>query len=568
MGHIELIDVHYSYPNSTAEVIRGISFELKAAEELLIVGPNLSGKTSLATVMLRAHLKQLEGVLAGRFNISFHNPLKSLLGFTFEDPNWMFCNLRVEDEVAFGLENLGVDPKEIRRKVDEGLECVGLAGFHDRQISTLSGGEMQKLAIAAAVATEPEIIITDDLLSNLDVSSVPQLSAMLHDRKLTSGSIWIDLSRRWRDNWSRTRKLAILSEGKFVALGPTEATVADLWSRGELCRCCELPEEIQILARANRELLSRHMKPIPPLIERDQIVAAVSRLFRVRNPGNQTGQPRKGDASNKLALVADKLNFSYVRGAMVLRDCTFEASAGKVNVLAGRNGSGKSTLAKLLTGFLKPTSGSIFYSGRSAGQPLLRQKVSLVLQNPEYHFLTDSVSEEIRLAVQLLPLPSDALEGKMEDVTVELDLESKLSVSPFALTAGEKRRLAVGLALLRKPEILIIDEPTLGQDYKQSRLLGSVFSRLASEGTTVILISHDARFILEYGDVIHLLDRGSISYSGSVPDLFLPSSASDFASQSAITNIWYSIGALSSPGVHPRSLEELFSIISPTAYEH
>ncbi len=565
MGHIELVDIHYSYPNSVAEVIRGISFELQAAEELLIFGPNLSGKTTLATVMLRTHLKQLEGAFAGRLDISFHNPVKSLLGFTFEDPNWMFCNLRAEDEVAFGLENLGVDAKEIRRKVDEGMECVGLAGFQDRLISTLSGGEMQKLAIAAALVTEPEIIITDDLLSNLDVSSVPQLAGMLRERTVTSGSIWIDLSRRWRDNWSRTHKLAILNEGKFVALGPTGATVSDLCSQRALDQCCDLPEEIEILAMANHELLSRDLNPIPQLLERDQIVAAVSRLFTIRSAGDQRGPARNGDSNDKLALVADQLSFSYNSHSMVLKGCTFEASAGKVNVLAGRNGSGKSTLAKILTGFIRPSSGSIFYEGRAASQSLLRQKVSLVLQNPEYHFLTDTVREEIRLAVHLLSLSASAAQAKMEEITTQLGLGSKGSVSPFALTAGEKRRLAVGLALLRKPEILIVDEPTLGQDYEQSRLLGSVFWRFASEGGTAILISHDARFIFEYGHVIHLLEQGTISYSGPVPNLFLPGAASDFASHSAIANIWYSVGGSSSLATVPRSLEELFSYISPVS---
>jgi energy-coupling factor transport system ATP-binding protein len=568
MGRIEIHGVRYRYPNAVSDTLHDISFHLEPSQTILVFGPNLSGKTTLATIILRHHLCQLEGILSGTIDLSFDHSPNKLVGFTFEDPNWMFCNLQVEDEVAFGLENMGVSPESIRHRVDEGLERVGLSGFQSRQINTLSGGEIQKLAIAAALVTDPQIIITDDLLSNLDVASAPLLSMLVDSSRSSSGCAWIDLTRQWRDDWRCSNQLAIINQGSFLDVGKTaEVLLAHQSAPGEHPKF-ELPPELELLTASNESLTSQNIAAIPFTLDRNRIIEEVSRRFVPESSGSTSVIARsKGlTDSGNVGLSLRNVGFRYPNGAFALKDCSLEFAPSCINVLAGRNGSGKSTLAKIAAGLLKSDAGRIFWAGQAVNVRFLRERVGMVFQNPEYHFLTDSVLDEIRLSGDLLSIDAGTLGDEIEKLIFTLGFESKLEASPFGLTVGEKRRLAVALALMRRPDVLVVDEPTLGQDYGQSCLLGSMFLKMRSEGTTVILISHDARFIFEYGEAIHLLDSGVVTYSGSVPPLFSPNAKTDFADKSHVLSLWMQLTEDAQVDEAPRSIAELFARLRPVIH--
>jgi len=529
---------------------------------LSIIGGNLAGKTTLANIIIRKHLEQLEGILSGTIEFVFDPSRSDVIGLLFEDVHWMFCNLHVEEEVAFGLENLGVAPPDIRRRVTATLEQTGLAGFERRQLSTLSGGEMQKLAIAAVLATEPQILITDDLLSNLDVVSSRVLPELLGQYRRHSGCLWIDLSRRWATHSSAGDRVALLKAGTLLDHGPPAKIFEQLGDRLVADGDVELPELLEMLSAANQALALRNLPKLPVTFERAQLFDAMTRRYRPRPPSNS--QSRAPIGNEKSSLDIDNVSFQYGRGSPVLTNCSLAVIANRINILAGRNGSGKSTLVKICAGLLKPNRGRVLWQNSPASQRLLREKVCLVFQNPEYHFLADTAFEELYLTGRLLSLPDTENTKQVEWILARLGLESRAGISPFALTSGEKRRLAIGIALVRKAEILIVDEPTLGQDKSQSRMLGLLFKQLASEDTTLILVSHDRRFIFEHGDVLHLLQGGRVTCSGAIPGFFASSSQSDFSGQSDVMAFWERMGN----GNHaveyaPRSTQELFQSLEP-----
>jgi energy-coupling factor transport system ATP-binding protein len=571
MGSLKLDQVSYSYPNSASAVLRSVSFAVSPHEKLSIVGGNLSGKTTLATVIVRAHLGQLEGTLTGAVRISFCPRDSNLVGFLFDDPNWSFCNLRVEDEVAFGLENLSVPPHEMRGKVRDALETVGLVGFESRYVSTLSGGELQKLAIAASLVTEPGVLVTDDLLANVDVASIGTIIEAIDKFRRRSECTWIDLGRHWPSDSISGRdddRIAVLAEGRLLTAG----TVQDVWeelgdalvSEGKI----QLPESLEIRRQATKLLLqaesclTSHAGKSVGLLHANPV-----QRFRCR-PCEQPALPTptavlNGESNLRLSNVV----FRYSGGGEILKRCDLEVVAGCVNVLAGRNGSGKTTLSRIAAGLLKEDSGAVFWKEQRADRRILRNKVSLVFQNPEYHFLCDKVADELLLTDRLLGVPKISGRQRTQLVLSQLGLTNKNDTNPFALTIGEKRRLAIGICVMRSPEVLVVDEPTLGQDQQQSRLLGELFRQLCREGITPLVVSHDARFIYEFGDVVHLLEHGQMVYSGAIAPLFEQTSKSDFAGKSAVLNTWRQICNDQFLGSnYPRSVEGLFSQVVVSEY--
>jgi len=558
MSSVRVKNLNYYYPGQDQAVLHDLCFEAQAPNMLSILGGNLAGKTTLANLMIRQHLGQIIGTLSGSIELTLPPTGRGLIGFLFEDVNWMFCNIHVDEEVAFGLENLGVPSSTIRACVSEALRSTGLLGFERRQINTLSGGELQKLAIAAVLVITPGILVTDDLLSNLDVPSSATLPELIHEYRRRSGCLWIDLARRWTNHVSEADRIAVLRKGVLTDTRSPHALIQKAnWSPFEADEVL-LPEPVEILLRANNTLGAQGLEPISPTLDRENLLSRLHGRFRVRGRRPIITSLSRCPSELEIKNVA----FAYTSSAPLLKECTVSFTSGRINILAGRNGSGKTTLAKLSAGLVKPNRGAILWRGDYADTRTLRRNVCLVFQNPEYQFLADTVSGELYLTGRLLSLPHEKTRKLVDGLLAMLALDAKADLSPYGLTTGEKRRLAIGIALARNADVIIVDEPTLGQDKIHTVALGALFKQLTSAGKTLILVSHDSRFIFEYGDVIHLLEGGQVTYSGLVPHVFEPSTTFDFAGQSDVLNLWRLIQGGSHPIADvPRSVDELFASI-------
>jgi energy-coupling factor transport system ATP-binding protein len=552
--------VRYAYPRQRgadrSDVLVGVDLDAEAPHSLCVLGPNLSGKTTLATLIVKHHLDQVDGRLGGSLTICPDGTVPNAVGVLFEDVHWMLCNIYVDEEVAFGLENLGVPASEMRQRVAVALSAAGLAGFERRVINTLSGGELQKVAIIAVLITSPAILVTDDVLSNLDVPSSLALPQMIGEHVASAGTLWIDFARRWSPYVTSHGSIARLERGRTAASASPTAIVSR-WDSGNGSEV-EIPVAAEIALEANRQLIASGQPQIPVTCDRVITVTHLAARFRVVE-ARSAAESIPSDTD----LSMEDLAFSYSVERPILRGCRVGFVRGRVNILAGRNGAGKTTLAKLCAGLMGRHTGRILWQRAKASPSLLRRKVALVFQNPEYQFLADTVADEIALACRLARSADRRLDDAAADrVLAVVGLEEKRELSPYRLTAGEKRRLAVGIALVRDAEAIFVDEPTLGQDRANTVALGELFRELARNGKTVVLISHDSRFVYEFGDAIHLLENGSITYSGGVVGAFVAETSHDFAGQSEVLEVWRRLGGdggSGGGGQVPRTVEALMN---------
>ncbi len=553
MALIQVKNFSYGYPGALTNAISNISFDIRNPYKISVIGGNSSGKTTLANALFLTYFNQLEGKVSGAIEFQFDKERSAQIGLLFEDINWMFCSIHVEEEVAFALENLCVPPSEIRRRVDDILQLVGLDGFQKRQINTLSGGEMQKLAIASVLVSNPSVIITDDLLSNIDIESASFLPKLIDEYRREMGCIWIDFSRRWAEYCNSSDDIAILKAGELLYSAPPRHLYDNFGSRLIADGNFYLPESFEMLTKANQLLHGHNLPLIPPHMDRSQIDTEIKKHFWVKSC-----QVNQSESEIIPKLELNKISFEYQKDLPVLSECSIIFGAGLVNMLAGRNGSGKSTLAKICAGLLKEKKGQIYLHGRRLSDSDKRAKACLVFQNPEYHFLSDTVYDELYLTGRLLSLDAKENKRQVDEIMALLGLDDKANSNPYFLNSGEKRRLAIGIGLARKAEILIVDEPTLGQDKRQSNMLGRIFRTLADSGTTLIIVSHDSRFIFQYGDLIHFLNQRKVVFSGSIPAFYRSSWGSEYYQESDILKVWDGIQGASSLLKVPRSVEEFF----------
>lgn len=364
---------------------------------------------------------------------------------------------RVEDDVAFGLENRAWPLAVMREAVPSSLEGVGLAGFERRRGARLSGGEQQRLALAGVMAARPRVLVADEPTANLDPAGAAALFNQLARIK-ANGEATIVLVEHHADvAWPLADLvLALDGDGTTIAVGPPA----------------------KVLARSRKRLAEAGV-----WLPGDAASMAKS------GPGPGAGSARDGAGRAPLIETRD-LRFAYERGRPVVRDVHLRIEAGERVALVGPNGSGKSTLLRLLSGLLRPSGGIVRLNGRDPGRlsaGRLAKLAGFVFQDPELSFLENTVADEAAVG-----LGGRSIDDLM--LRLGLALDSFGTRSPYQLSGGEQRRLSVATALARSPSLLLLDEPTFGQDRRGWEAIAQIIDELVEEGTTVIAATHDLAF--------------------------------------------------------------------------
>ena len=383
------------------------------------------------------------------------------VGLVLQDPDSQVILARLGDDVAFGCENLGVPREEIWRRVRESLHAVGLDLPIDFPTSRLSGGQKQRLALAGVLAMRPGLLLLDEPTANLDPSGVSEVrdavTRVLEDRDSTLVVIehrvdtWIDLVDR----------VIVIEAGAGI--------VADGTPR-------------EVLAREGKRLAASGVwvPKYPPAVP-----------MRTSSPGTTLLQTRS-------------LSIARPGGSALQENLSIGVATGTALAVAGPNGSGKSTLGLTLGGLIPPASGAVDASGLAAGlgpDPLrwksrdLVSRIGSVFQDPEHQFLAATVREELAVGPRVLKLPGDEIASRVAELAERLRLTDLLTANPFTLSGGEKRRLSVATALITRPPLLIVDEPTFGQDSRTWAELVALFAELLDAGSALIAITHDAAFV-------------------------------------------------------------------------
>ena len=462
----------------------GVSFELPAGKTLLVLGPSGSGKSTLALAIGGLLPREIPASMGGLLSLDGQEirglpptTVAARVGMVWQDPDSQLVMERVEDDVAFGLENRGWALPEMRARVPDALVEVGLQGLQRQRSRRLSGGEQQRLALAGALAPRPDVLVLDEPTANLDPAAGVAFMARLAALRAEGTTTIVLIEHLVEAAWPMADQiLALDGDGRMIDVG-TPAEVARRSAAKMRDAGIWLPAAVERRIRGI-QLAERPSRPRPD-----------------RTPGDAP------------VIEVRDLRFGFDRAEPVIRDVRLWIQPGERIALVGPNGSGKSTLARLLVGLLRPDAGTVRLLGDDPARlspAELARRASYVFQDPERQFLATTVEEEILLGLRFVQRASARLlMGRLG-----LPLERFGRRSPYRLSGGEQRRLSLASALVREPAVLVLDEPTFGQDRLGYEALLEILDERLANGATLIAATHDTRFVADATDRAIELDGG------------------------------------------------------------
>ena len=524
---VDIKDVTYTHWNKTEPTLQGLSMQIPRGTLTVLVGPGGSGKSTICSlfngVVPHLHGGKMEGEVWVDGSNTREVEVKDLackVGSVFQDPEMMFANLYVEDEIAFGPECLCMPVEEIRETVDRLLDVTDLREQRSSLVWYLSGGQVQKLGLASVLAMNPAIIVLDEPTANLDPAatrSVHEMVLSLRDQGITV----VLVTREMDELLAKADQLIVVEDGHVLASGPPGEVLRQngdylLGSLGVW-----LPETVEI-GIALRSQVPSWGDTVPITVEDTVTLLASSGLLR--EPLVGTPATLGSESTREVLISARELCFAYPGGTQALKAVSLDIRAGEMLAIVGRNGAGKSTLARMLVGLLRPQSGELQLFGKAWQRwkvQSLANEIALVLQNPEHQFLTDKVTDEIRYSLLARgETNKEELERASSRIMELLGLKGVGDVHPFALSAGLKRRLGVATMLVGNPRVLLVDEPTYGQDKEMTHTLMTLLEEIRSRGIAVVMITHDMRLVQEYAERVVVMSDGRILFDGPAAGLF------------------------------------------------
>lgn len=454
-----------------------MSVRVPAGACLLVIGPSGSGKSTFGLAVAGLVPRELRADMTGSLTVDGTETralapaaLASRIGIVFQDPGSQLVMERVEDEVAFGLENRAWPVAAMRTRVPEVIAEVGLSGLERRRSNRLSGGQQQRLALAGVVGPSPGCMVLDEPTANLD----PDGAAALFDR------------------------LRALRAGGQTTLILIEHHVEEAWPLADLVLALDRDGSV-IDVGAPEAVLAR---------SREQMAASGTWLPDGRAavwPARSASPVAQGEA----VVTASDVAFGYERAAPVLLGVDLEIGVGERLALVGANGSGKSTLGRLLAGLLRPDRGTVRLGGDDPSRlpaAVLARRAGYVFQDPESGFLTDRVIDEVMLGLT----EAERASAPTLMTRLGLPLESFARRSPYRLSGGEARRLSLACTLVRSPELLVLDEPTYGQDRLGYEALVSILAMHVDRGAAVVAATHDERFVADVASRVLTVAGGRV----------------------------------------------------------
>jgi len=528
---IKIENVFYTHWNQEEPTLKGVSLEIQPNTINVLVGPGGSGKSTLCSLFNGEIPHLLGGKLEGSIFVEGRNTgdlavknISQIVGHMLQDPETMFATLYVEDEIAFGPENLLMGIEEINLKVDQLLEMIQLSPQRKNLVWDLSGGQIQKLGLAVILAMNPKMIVLDEPTANLDPTATRAVHELILD--LRNRGMTILLVTRELDDFilSQADQLLVLDDGKIIASGAVQSMLGD-YGKDMVSRLgIWLPETVEI-GIALRDRFGLNFNHIPITVHETLQLLKKTNLLKSKLHLSDTNSSNKEYfESSKPLISARNLSFAYKNGYKALKDVSFDVYPGEMLAIVGRNGAGKSTLAKLMVGLLKPQVGKLKLFDKPAEAwkvEMLAEKIALVFQNPEHQFLTDTTYEEIAYSLLSRGINDpEEIKKQVDEWMLRLELVDYQKVHPFALSAGKKRRLGVATMLVCNPQVLLVDEPTYGQDKEMTQNLMALMESIRRRGITVIMITHDMRLVQEFASRVLVMADGQILFEGESSSLF------------------------------------------------
>ena len=477
--------------------LSGVDLDIAPGERVLVLGPSGSGKSTLMGGLAGLLGGAEEGDATGTLTVDGVAPAEARgrVGLLMQDPEAQVVLARVGDDVAFGMENLGVAREEIWPRVENSLEAVGLSVPLDHSTTELSGGQKQRLALASILAMGPGLLLLDEPTANLDPSGVAEVRAAVETVVERTGATVVVVEHRV-DVWaSLVDRVIVVADGAIAADGPLD----------------------EVLAQQGDALRERGI-----WLPGDDVAAEVGPAPKVP-PASSEGSEGGARGTTPITRVTG-LTIGYDASAPVRSGIDLTIERGVSTCIVGANGAGKSTFALTLAGLLPPLAGTVEVetADGTVGDPhewsskQLLGRMSMVFQEPEYQFLAATVAEELAIGPRAAGMTDEEIAPLIDEHLEALGLTKLARANPMTLSGGEKRRLSVATALISAPELLILDEPTFGQDRGTWLGLVRLLRAALERGVTLVSITHDPAFVAAMGQ--RVVDLGQVGTRGATPE--------------------------------------------------
>ena len=530
---IELRDVSFSYNEGREKALDSVSLSVREGDFVGVIGPSGAGKSTLAAMMSGAIPHHYAGKLYGATLVGGRDTcevtltdISRIVGSVLQDIDAQMVASVVEDEMLFGLENFGVPHDKIEERLAGALDAVGIADLRDREIATLSGGQKQKVAIAAILALEPRVLVLDEPTAALDPASSRHVFDTLREVNERMGVTVVVIEQ----------KVALLSEycGRIVVLDhgrvAFEGTPHEVFSHGEELRAMgvDSPRVARVSNSLARHGVIEQGLPCLNVAEACALVAGlVGTGARDAEPGRAPAAsphapaPRPHAEGAEPVVELSGVNFSYPGGGASVRNLEMRVYPGELVGVVGQNGAGKTTLTKLLNGLLKPASGEVRIAGLSTSEvptSSIAAHCATLFQNPDHQICKDTVLEEVAFGLELQGV--DATEARERAARVAKRFGLPLDEAPFSLSRGQRQMVALASVVVCEPEVVLLDEPTSGLDYRECMTVMETVREMAEHGSAVIMVCHDMEVVSDFAERLVVMANGEILARGVAAEIF------------------------------------------------
>ena len=522
MAFIEVKGLKYKYPHTSKLVLDGIDFEADKGQFIGIIGENRAGKSTLCQAFAGLVPTMFRGAYGGKVIIdgveASKVPIAVLcqkVGLVFQNPFNQLSGAKetVFEEIAFGLQNLGIPREEKGKRVDKALKLLDIIKYKDRNPFDLSGGQIQRVAIASILAMEPEVLVLDEPTSQLDPQGSEDVFLVV-EKLAKTGITIIMVEQKMEKLAAYCDKILLLHRGSQVAYDVPER----IFSRDDLR---DLGVEPPVYTQVSKAL-SVYRK------EGDDVLYPVT-LKQIQDHKDQfpvtiskTGRERTPDKLGQDIFTIKDLGFHYIPGAPVIENLSLSLDIRPTAVI-GQNGAGKTTLVKLLKGLLKPKAGTVLLegediSGRTVAQ--LAKKVGYVFQNPDDQIFKNQVLEEVMVGPLNIGMTRKEGEQRAREALEMVGLLHAEKENPYDLDLSERKMVAIASVVAMDPKVLILDEPTIAQDARGREVLGQLIRTMTERGKFVLAILHDMDFVARYFERVIVMAGGKVISDGAGEKIF------------------------------------------------
>ena len=497
---ISFKDFSFQYRAQKRPTLTGISLDIYPGEKVLIAGPSGSGKSTLAGCVNGLNPFSNPGECKGTLMVDGvdapHSSIFELsahVGTVLQDPDGQFIGLTVGEDIAFALENSCTPQNEMHKITRHAAELVGIENHLDYAPHELSGGQKQRVSLAGVMVDQVKILLFDEPLANLDPAAGKQAIELIDEIQKKTDTTVLIIEHRLEDVlWRNIDRIVLVNEGRILAdLTPDELLSTSLLKDNGIRE----PLYISAMRYAGVEI-TKDKKPCHV----DSVALSETDKKKIQDWFQAQSLPKSEEEGEKL-LEVKNLSFGYTKEHQTLRDVTLTINKGEMVSIVGRNGAGKSTFSKLICGFETPDSGEIFFHGQDLLKENIRHRakyIGYVMQNPNQMISKTMIYDEVALSLQKSGKSEKEIRQKVEDTLKICGLYPFRNWPISALSFGQKKRVTIASVLVQDPELIILDEPTAGQDFKHYTEIMEFLCKLNEQGVTVVMITHDMHLMLEY----------------------------------------------------------------------